>query len=456
MVNPEFVAVGGSEYPHGDTREEPPFDVTGKVEVAKERLSRSAIDTVIGLDFWLRERARTNIEPMRDFTPKFIVDSYYHKPKPDSIQLISLDEAIPELEKLVREIDQLGLDKLSSEWKVIRNSRSGLAVFLKDVIKKNRGEPLSRYKDYLSAVSGFEPRLFPEETFENSLLRIGDILQRMGELDTGEKITSERLRKGVANRSQHTRLDLNDFKNTFRRAELRNRARLSEILNCEDLKKVEFDFIWEKVDAFWMFFENMGPDEDNLRANSHERHQEKHDSGYAEMYGGHEPPHFYQGYLIKQEIRTRRLDPAVAYLIIPGPACYQLEGLAQTVGDISEFETTLDGKLAVELYRLEKRVLAHGLYLVEQGELIKDVARFMHKYTLKNSVGENKKLLTEGTTLPFERAYLPVYGISDYDIMQFKDNLGDISNLLPLWFRTPQTPDQMIPPFFRNLIRYAA
>jgi hypothetical protein len=423
-----------------------------------ERISKADRETIVGLDLGLRERAKLKNKSTndKDFTPNFVVDGYYWKPsRPDQYKTITIEEAIPRLAQTVDAIDSLNQRNLAEDLVVVRDTRRGLKIFLQEVIKKNNGEPLSPYRQYRKDVSGTEPHLIPPNVLDEGLLTVADLLQRMGEVYSGQTITDETLRRAVARRSEHTKLNESDYKNAFRRAEFRNRARLSEILNY-DLSKVEFDFAWENDDAFWLFWEDMGIDGDRLRANRNERHESKRDQGYAGMYGGHEPAHFYQGHIVRNEIRTGKLDPSVGLQLIPVSTCYHLEGMAQTVGDLAGFETTLDEKLAVEVYRLEKRVLNNGLYFAEEGNSLDDIAKYMKRFTLKNTQAENKKLLIEGTTQPFERAYLPIYGISDYDIMQVKDNLGDISKLLPYWFRRPQTPDQLLPRQLRQLIKYAA
>ncbi|MEK7580910.1 MAG: hypothetical protein AAB512_01385 [Patescibacteria group bacterium] len=454
---PNFLTEGTNIQSNLPTR---PIEEIEAEKRSLERISKADRENVIGLDLWLREQAKERAQKPQpngaiDHTPKFVVDGYIYRPRrPDLIPHVSLEEAIVNLDKTVKSINDLKIPELTDDWTVIRDSRAGLSVYLQETIRANKGEELSPYDSFVSQVAGYDTRLIPNPTLDNGLLKIADILGRMGEVASEGPHSTDTLRRAAARRSDRTRLSNKDFKNAFRRAEFRNRARLSEILG-HDLSKVNFDFTWEQDDAFWMFWEEIGLEGDRLRVNEHERHDPKRDIGYAGMYGGHEPAHFYQAHEVRTAIKDKKLDPSVGLLLIPGPACYQLEGLAQTVGDLAGFETTLDEKLAVELYRLEKRALSNALIYVHRGNSIEEVAKWLQKYALKNRLAVSKKLLEEGTTKPFERAYLGLYGRVDYDLMQLNDAFGDISPLIPIWFRTPQTPDRMIPQPMRQVIKYA-
>lgn len=409
-------------------------------------LSKSIIRITAGYDMQLRQQSDGK---------QFIVDLYAYRPRRYEIDTgISREEAIAHFEAHARKIDQIGLNNLPPEWEFIRDSQRALAVYLREEDKIARGEPKIPYPQYLMAVLGIEPRLIPWPELDRNWDNVVNILQRMGEKFDANNVES--VREAIRRRSKDTGLNTQEqVEGVFRRTDRKNRYKLAQILE-QDLRDIKFDIVWEETDAFWRFWETLGPQRDYLRANWHERHQAKFDLGLAELYGGHEPEHFIFGALIRKEVQAGRLDPAAGLLTVPGPILFQLEGLAQTIGDLAEYELSLDGELAVELYRMEKRTLNNGLFLVEMdGVPIDQAAQRMRKYTPKNAIRENVQLLREGTERPFERAYLPVYGRSDYELMQLREKIGDgIVSLLPYWHRRPLTPDQFLNPPLRELVVY--
>lgn len=416
-----------------------------ELRVERVRLSKSIIRVTAGYDIQLRQKSNGK---------EFIVDLYAYRPRRNEIDTgISREEAIAHFETHARKIDQIGLNNLPPEWEFIRDSQRALVAYLSEEDKVARGEPKTPYDEYLKVVSGYEPRLIPREYLEGVWEKVVEILNDMGER-FGPK-DEESIKRAIKKRNRDTRLfDTEAIERVFWRVDRRNRSQLAQILG-EEVKNIKFDLAWEETDAFWRFWEVMGPNgEATLRSNWHKRHQASYDLGLVEMYGGHEPAHFIFGALIRKETNEGRFDPAAGLLTTPGPSVFQLEGLAQTMTDIAGYDTTQDGQLAVELYRMEKCDLANGLLLVEQGAPIDEVAQTDSKYSILVGIEGRKRLLREGTRKPYERAFLPNYGRSDYTIMKLKERIGDVRAFLPFWHKRPLTPNQFLNPPLRELVVY--
>lgn len=408
-------------------------------------LSKSIIRITAGYDMQLRQQSDGK---------QFIVDLYAYRPRRYEIDMgISREEAIAHFEAHARKIDQIGLNNLPPEWEFIQDSQRALAVYLREEDKVARGEPKTPYDEYLRNVSGYGPRLIPREYLEGVWEKVVEILDDMGErFDPKDE---ESIKRAIKKRNRDTRFfDTESIERAFWRADRRNRSQLAQILG-EEVKNVKFDLVWEQTNAFWRFWEVMGPNgEAILRSNHHERHRASYDLGLAEMYGGHEPAHFIFGALIRKETNEGGFDHAAGLLTTPGPSVFQLEGLAQTITDIAVYDTTQDGQLAVELYRMEKCDLANGLFQVEQGAPIDEVAQTDSKYSILVGIEGRKRLLREGTRKPYERAFLPNYGRSDYAIMRLKERIGDVKAFLPYWHKRPLTPKQFLNPPLGELVSY--
>lgn len=413
-----------------------------RTEVLK--LSKSIIRITAGYDTQLRQTS-SGKEP--------IVDLYAYRPRRHEIDPnVSREEAINHFEAHARKIDQIGLNRLPPEWEYIRDSQQALAVYLREQDKLARGEPKTPYAEYLMSIDGYQPNLIPWIELDGNWDKVIDILDEMGEkFNTG---SVESVRAIIRKRSRDTLLEsTQDIERLFWRMDKRNRRHLTRILGT-DIGNIKFDFRWEETDAFWRFFEVMDPDgEAYLRANWHERHRNSYDNGWVEMYAGHEPVHFFFGGLIGKQIREGRLDPAAGLLVIPGPAGFQMEGLAQTIGDIVGTEVSQDGELAVELYRMEKRALVNGLYLVEQEMAVEMAALRIRKYMPRFTLEGIRKILKEGMERPFERAFLPNYGMSDYSILKLKERIG-VQAFVKHWFSRPQTHRQFLNPILQDLIPF--
>lgn len=408
-------------------------------------LSKSIIRITAGYDMQLRQISNGK---------EFIVDAYAYRPRRYEVDLnVSREEAISHFDAHARKIDQIGLNNLPPEWEYLRDSQRALAVYLREEDKVALGEAKTPYDEYLRNVSGYEPRLIPQEYIEEHWEKIIDILDDMGEKFNAHD--EESIRRVLRKRNVDTRLTTQEaVERAFRRADRRNRNKLARILG-EEVKSTKFNFIWEETEAFWRFFEVMGPDgEAILRSNWHETHRDSYDLGLIEMYGGHEPSHFIFGALIKKEITEDKLDPAAGLLTIPGPSGFQLEGLAQTMTDILDYEVTQDGQLAVELYRVGKCDLANGLLLVEWGTPMEEVVQSNRKYSLTTGIERKRQLLRWGTRRPFDRGFLPNYARSDYAIMKLKSRIGDLRAFIPFWHKRPLTPNQFLNPPISELVNY--
>ena len=428
---------------HGRLTEVGAIDPERSAEISA--LSKSIIRITAGLDMHLRQKSKGK---------DFIIDAYAYRPKEREIDpQITPEEAIPDLWAHVRKIDQIGLDNLAPEWQVIRDSQRALAVFLEEKERLARGEPKTPYEEYLEAVSGYQLRLIPTNELDKNWENVIEILKGMGEEFNRESEGS--VRAVIKRRSKDTlNTDPQEIERLFWRFDRRNRSQLAQILGPE-IKNVRFDFRWEDTDAWWRFFEVMGIDGANyLRANWNEQHRDSYDDGWIEVYAGHEPVHFIFGSKIAREISEGRLDQAAGLLVIPGPVGFQMEGMAQTIGDVADYGITQDCELAVELYRMEKRALSNGLYLVEHGMSVDMAAIRIRKFMPRLTLDQIRKTLKEGTERPFERAFLPNYGMSDYAIMQLEERIGSVKAFFGYWFTRPLTPRQFLNPPLENLVNF--
>ena len=445
---PEDVAVsplsGNNIHSHGPFHARESLIRPNNPEYAEVlRISKSVISATAGLDLTGRREGK-----------RFIIDGYAYRPRRSEVNdQITGEEAIESFWANVKRIDEIGLPNLPSEWHSIRGGQLALAVYLTEEQKVASGRRKTPYDQYLEATSGFEPRLIPWRDLGKNYDQVCDILDDMGEKADWKNELSVR---AVIQRRNKTTLiqSKEEIETAFRLYDKRNRRKLLPILGNE-VDNVKFDFKWEETNEFWRFWETIGPNgERDLRSNWHERHRDRYDRGTIEMYAGHEPEHYVWFALITKGINEHRIDPAAGLIAIPGPNAFQLEGLAQTIGDLAEYYLGHDGQLAVALYRMEKRAQVNGLYRVEEGASIEEAAQEIRKYMPLTNLEEIKRLLREGTEKPFERAYLPTYGMSDYGLMTLRGEVQGINAMLPYWHSVPLTPDQFLNPPLGQLVKY--
>ncbi|MDP2632537.1 MAG: hypothetical protein Q8P25_02340 [Candidatus Curtissbacteria bacterium] len=421
--------------------DQPLKPITPEYREVVASLSRSIIRTTAGYDAVLRAQNMPSI-----------IECYAYRPRPYEVDTqITREEAIAKFAEHARKIDEIGLKKLPSEWIYIRDSQLGLAAYLREQDRLAKGEPKTPYDEFLTIVSGYAPRMIPREYQQKTLEEITEVLASMGERFNPNDYES--IRRAIRKRHEDGKLNSQDaVERVLRRADRRNRSELAKLLGPE-VHSVKFQLEWEEANVFWRFYEDMSSGGENiLRANWHERHRESYDIGLADMYGGHEPEHFIIGHHIARAVKKGEIDPAAGLLTIPGPTGFQMEGLAQTIGDIAEYDVTQDGRLAVLLYRLDKYDIVNGLFRAEQGEPTEEIVQD-REFNFRG-IDERRRTLRDGLRNPFDRAFLPNYGRSDYAIMQIQERVGSVKAFIPYWHSRPLVSQQFINPPLEHLVRF--
>ncbi|HLA04069.1 MAG TPA: hypothetical protein VJ065_02450 [Patescibacteria group bacterium] len=374
-------------------------------------ISRGIISTYSRLDAHLKLRRG------------LIVDAYGVLPRDLAlITPMTRKEALENFRNLESKVESIGLDNLQPEWRLIYGNLLATSTFLEEEERLRRGLGKTDYDQYLMKTSGIRPALRDWQELDESLSNVIEHLKGLGLKFRSNSVPSvlgayfayiENFRK------YHYPEEVTDrFWDHFNRFRPDYAATVGR-----DLSKLDFRVVWGKADSFWMFWERPNVTENILYANWHRRHRNHWYEGRIEMYAYHEPAHFVYVDSIRDEIRNGNLDPAVGIIPIPSPACFQLEGLAQTVPDFIDLDLSVDGKVAAEVYRLDKAAVANSLYVLERdvpeatGEklerAIDDQEKEIRKYMLFNTPPETRQLLKEGFEKPLERAYFPTYSQAD-------------------------------------------
>ena len=420
----------------GDSRDPIPFYGLSETErkKAKEKLSKAIISDISALDFWVRQQTNGT---------DFRVDMYVAKPE-EPIEPQPPEVIVPRLQEHRQEMQRIGLKNLPPEFTLVDLRLAALIAYEIELQKTRLGEPQTEYQDYFRSINGYPPRLIPEQALDDSMDQMFDALEKTGLRFTRTKPISVQVALRTYNMFNHLRT-LQDIEAHYWRFARRYRFQLG-ILIGEDLNDVNYQVVWKSEDKFWKAWERIQLDGNELWMNEHPRHIGEYNNAVVEGYSVHEDPHFVQGEVLRREIRRRNLDPVAGIITIPGPDSFQLEGLAQTTADLGDLELTTDGRLGVTLYRSEKRALSNGLFYVASGAHVEEVAEAIRKYMPLKSIDEIRKLLREGTTKPFERAYLSVYGISDYELLQLQQKFGSgiRSFLLRNLYHNIRTRDQIM------------
>ncbi|KKR55568.1 MAG: hypothetical protein UT92_C0004G0004 [Candidatus Curtissbacteria bacterium GW2011_GWA1_40_24] len=432
---------------HGRIRQERPrsitsplnFEIGATVENQIQGLSRSIINTFSRFDEYLKAQG------------EFVVDTYSVGPEDAPLILpLSEEDALERFRGNINQIESIGYDKLKPEWVLIHDNLVSVVTFFEERQRVDAGKEKMNYSEYLLKVSGLEPTLIPWELLEKDRSKTLDIFRTIVKPIGVEFEEKSPASVGAALfgyqliRRYHSPMEINE---RFKFYDDGHRFQVGMALGGRDLRDVQFNVVWVEEDKWWRMHERMGLEGNTLYANWHERHRQSWDEGVIEMYSTHEPQHFILAYLIREEILKGHLDPAAGILPIPSTMSYQSEGIAQTVSQFAPIELSPDAQLAIGLYRLEKRALTNGLYLLETDASLSvaEVTRRIRRYMSLKSPKEINQLLEEGITKPFERAYLPAYGISDYEFTTFSEKADGTqkSEFVNRVFSRPMTPTQV-------------
>ena len=400
----------------------------------RERLSRHIITTYAGIDDYLLQNSDGR---------EFIGDMWL-VPKPTGVEPVPPDAAVKKLRSLSRKIDNIGLERLPQEWVWGQANLEALATYLEERSKTN-GQMMP-YEEYLRKVSGFRPQLIPRDVQEADRAEVLFLLSRLGyKFDENHDATIRAALQLYLSANRIPTRGLVEL--NFKRFDLRYRNQVGEMLGRTDLSLISFDFRWREEDAFWRMWERVETDGYHLDANWHPRQRKSFTYGATEGYAVHEPAHFEMAYSLSQEIKTGNLDPVAGIFTIPGPGCYVLEGIAQTMPELAGLELTDDGKLFLALYRSWVRTRTNGLYKLEMGVPMEEVILESRHFALDKTTSEMEADYRDGLSKPFDRAYLPVYGLSDYDLLIAKKRLGGAMDiLLRDSFRRPMLREDIIRP----------
>lgn len=381
-------------------------------QVQISRLSRGIVNTYSRLDATV----------LSEMEGGLVVDAY--SVGPDDLALITpieKEEALENLKSYLTEIESLSLESLPREWTSIYGNMLATLVYFDELKRQKRGEPKRDYQEYMKLVSGFDPIFIPTEELKETRLSIIDKLKGLG-LKFRRDSTNSVLAAYFAYTDNVRRYKTPEgVEQAFFDHYSRFKQPYASALG-EDLNGVNFRIVWTRVRSWWMMFERIGIAENILYANWYRDLRKDWNEGRIEVYGYHEPAHFIWAHLQKEEIKKGNLDRAAGIVPIPSPTTFQLEGIAQTVPEFTSVQSLLspDGHIAQEAYRLEKLAFANALFMLETDPKLtpekaeKEIRPFMFFKTPR----QTRATLRMGLNDPFDRAIIPVYGVSDHYLRQ--------------------------------------
>lgn len=433
----------GSSF-HGQERVNASLEAQKQAEV--KNLSTNITKTLCGLDSW-RRAAREG----------YIIDMYIYRPSENELEPIPQEEAEPKFIEQIKKIDEVGgpeLQNLPPEWVLIRANLVAVLTFLDEEDKHKRttagekGLKKMDYSDYLQRVVGFEPRQIPWKVLDHNRDEMLELAREAG-VRKFDPENDRSVKDALRDHQGQVKITSRDrFSSTFNDHLERHRQALSEILG-EDIAEVGVDLRFVKQeDKFWRMNEVILPGDEHFDVNMADRHLDYYNTGTLEMYAIHEPTHAQWAHKVRKQIQEGNIDKAAGLVVIPGPACWQLEGIAQTLGELASLDVRPMGQYAISTYALEKRAQNNFLYEIEMnGMPIEDAVTKMGHYTPLFTRKERGRLLRDGVRKPWERAYLPIYGRSDDDFVKLREKLGHdamINVFLPEWFNKIATRDQIM------------
>lgn len=413
-----------------------------------KKLSTDITKTLCGFDSWRRAIGEG-----------YIIDMYIYRPSELELEPIPEEEAEPKFIKQIRKIDEIGgaeLQNLPPEWTLIRANLVAVLTYLDEENKYKRAKTGEKgikkmdYSDYLQRVVGFEPRQIPLKVLEHNRDEMLELAREVG-VRKFDSQSDRSVKDALRAHQQQVKITSKErFRSTFNDHLERHSESLGEILG-EDVADVDVKLRFvnnEKL--FWRMNEVILPEDEHFDVNMAERHSSYYNTGTIEMYSIHEPTHAQWAHKVRKQIQEGKIDKAAGLVVIPGPACWQLEGIAQTLAELASLDVRPMGQYAISTYSLEKRAQNNFLYEIEMnGMPIEDAVTQMGHFTPLFSRKERGTLLRDGTRKPWERAYLPIYGRSDDDFVKLREKLGHdamINIFLPEWFNKIATRDQIMRP----------
>lgn len=360
--------------------------------------------------------------------------------------IIDEQEAISRFTQHIESIRKLGEDR-TELLELVHDRLIAQVVFRQELAKVKAGEPKTPYDEYLRAINGFGEKDVDRDFLEEKRQEVIGHAIRVTHVRSD--INAEEFREDLLSYNRNNLLHTpKDVEAHYWRYAHRFRSDFARVLGV-DLSKVNYQFLRKYRKEFWKFFERPGKTDSSLWINWHERHREEYNIALVEAYVPHEESHFDVGEIIRQEIASGNLDALAGLITIPGPDSYYLEGLALTAHDWADFDLTDDGNLGASVYKLEKIALVKGFYLVEHGMPVEKATKEIARYIPMKTLDQIEKLLEEGTTDPWARAYQVVYGRAVMDFDEISKNLSDENKVVFIReiAKRPRTRNQI-----RNLL----
>lgn len=377
----------------------------------REALALEVNTVLSGVDRFLMEASKEKND--------FIIDMYNIPPIETSP--IAPDEGARLMRELAHRINRRGIRRFPPEWVVGRDQLLASAAYLEE--RDKPAAEITPYRDYVQTISGMETRLIPSGKIERERSRVIAMLKAFGFNASGDE---ESVRKAFA--SYHTLMTVRDEEDLIRglkSAFYPFRARFATLMRNPKILETDFETRIVREDAPFMAWERVLAAGNFLDINYHETKRPQWGREELERYARHEGSHFIMGDMQAAEIEAGRLDSIAGYILIPGPACWPLEGIAQAIDDLSGIESNDNGKISTAIYRMYVRARTNALYYVEtRQKTIPEAVAYMLRYSPQKSEEEIAKDLTQGTTHPLWRPYLPIYGHSDWKIMNLAEKLN--------------------------------
>lgn len=349
----------------------------------------------------------------------FIIDMYNIPPVETAP--ISPQDGVKQMRELAVKIDEKK-DRLPAEWEVKRDELIAASTYLEE-----REKPFSQrmpYAECLRTISGFYPQEIPIPVLEADRKRLASLLRNAGYPNANGDV--EGLRQ--AYQEYHSRkliYNVDSLKNGLTSGYYSFRAKLASALRRPNIYGTSFDIRIVEAEAPFMAWERILPEGKFLDINYFESKRSQWGWEEVERYARHEGAHFVMGDIQANEIRAGRLDSIAGYLLIPGPACWAMEGVAQTIDDLTGIQSGEDGRISIAAYRMFIRARNNVLYQLEYGfKTMQEGIQYMERYAPQKSSEEIERELVQGTQDPMWRPYLPVYGHSDWKIINLAERLS--------------------------------
>lgn len=432
-VPPESRAYFSSKHPsgwEGSTSGSNPISL----DIRQRQPLREQVNRLYwGLDKWMAENNQG-----------FIVDAYLQVP-PQDLELVTPEAFIIGAKGIRDSLKRKGLDRLTNEYKLLFGSLLASETFL-DQRFGISGIQMS-FPEYYGKVAGDVLQPMSAEDLEQPRVEFLHLLSAKGFSFDPDDVMSVREAYGKYH-SRHKFSGRTAIETAFRNHDSTIRRHLSQAIDARELEDFDLESNWREEEAPWLCWFRIVPGEDKL-SYVVDKNKTKINSwtwGTAERYPLHEGSG-HGGMVHLQRLEAERSDkgPLMDVIPIPDPRHWVLEGVAQTLDELADIPLTLDGKLSVALYRMYVRARSQASFLMEfKGRNPEDVATEMFKYTPDRNFEEIVEELEKIKSDPFWRAYSPIYGRSDVEMLKIARGLQSAAKneLLQRLYREPMSRTQ--------------